>query len=78
LIRNPFFAEEISSALIEKGTVQLKDNQTVLTNSLENLSFPNTAQAVIRARLDRLDSYTRKSLRLASVIGREFARRILF
>jgi hypothetical protein len=47
--------EEISSALIEEGTVQLKDNQAGLTNSLENLSFPNTAQAVIRARLDRRD-----------------------
>ena len=34
-------------------------------------------QAVIRARLDRLDRYPRESLRLASVIGREFARRIL-
>jgi predicted ATPase len=34
-------------------------------------------QAVIRARLDRLDHYARESLRTASVIGREFARRIL-
>jgi class 3 adenylate cyclase/tetratricopeptide (TPR) repeat protein len=74
---NPFFVEEISSALIEEGTVQLKDRRAVLTRSLENLSFPNTVQAVIRARLDRLDHYTRESLRLASVIGREFARRIL-
>ena len=74
---NPFFVEEISSALIEEGTVQIKDKKAVLTKSLENLSFPNTVQAVIRARLDRLDGYTHESLRLASVIGREFARRIL-
>jgi tetratricopeptide (TPR) repeat protein len=74
---NPFFVEEISSALIEEGTVQLRDKQAILTKSLTNLSFPNTVQAVIRARLDRLDGYTRESLRLASVIGREFARRIL-
>jgi predicted ATPase/class 3 adenylate cyclase len=74
---NPFFVEEISSALIEEGTVQLKDQKAILTKSIENLSFPTTIQAVIRARLDRLDGSTRESLRLASVIGREFTRRIL-
>ena len=74
---NPFFVEEISSALIEEGTVQLKDKKAILTKSIENLSFPTTIQAVIRARLDRLDGSTRQSLRLASVIGREFTRRIL-
>jgi predicted ATPase/class 3 adenylate cyclase len=74
---NPFFVEELSSALIEEGTVQLKDQKATLTKSIENLSFPTTIQAVIRARLDRLDGSTRESLRLASVIGREFTRRIL-
>jgi tetratricopeptide (TPR) repeat protein len=74
---NPFFVEEISSELIEGGTVQVRDRQAVLKRSLDNLSLPNTVQAVIRARLDRLDRWARESLRLASVIGREFARRIL-
>jgi len=74
---NPFFVEEISNELIESGTVQVSDRQVVLRQSLDNLTLPNTVQAVIRARLDRLDRYARESLRLASVIGREFARRIL-
>jgi len=74
---NPFFVEEISNTLIEEGTVQIKNKQAALTRSLENLSLPNTVQAVIRTRLDRLDRYTRESLRLASVIGREFPRRLL-
>jgi class 3 adenylate cyclase/tetratricopeptide (TPR) repeat protein len=74
---NPFFVEEISRALIEEGAVQHNDRRAVLTRSLEKISFPNTVHAVIRARLDRLDRWTRESLRLASVIGREFARRIL-
>jgi class 3 adenylate cyclase/tetratricopeptide (TPR) repeat protein len=74
---NPFFVEEISSELVENGTVQVSDKQAVLKRSVDNLTLPNTVQAVIRARLDRLDSYARESLRLASVIGREFARRIL-
>jgi tetratricopeptide (TPR) repeat protein len=74
---NPFFVEEISSELIEGGTVQISDRQAVLKQSLNNLSLPNTVQAVIRTRLDRLDRWARESLRLASVIGREFARKTL-
>ena len=49
----------------------------MLTQSLKNLTLTNTVQSVIRARLDRLDHHSRESLRLASVIGREFAHRIL-
>jgi class 3 adenylate cyclase/tetratricopeptide (TPR) repeat protein len=74
---NPFFVEEISSALIEEGQVQITNQKAVLTQSIEYLSLPNTVQSVIRARLDRLDRFSRESLRLASVIGREFAHRIL-
>ena len=74
---NPFFIEEISRALVEEGTVESKNGQALLTRSLKNLSLPNTVQAVIRARLDRLDLFSQESLRLASVIGREFERRIL-
>ncbi|MCK4984950.1 MAG: AAA family ATPase, partial [Desulfobacterales bacterium] len=74
---NPFFIEEISSALIEEGTIQIKDRQAMLTRPLHKLALPDTVQAVIRSRLDRLDQYSRESMRLASVIGREFTRRIL-
>jgi class 3 adenylate cyclase/tetratricopeptide (TPR) repeat protein len=74
---NPFFLEEISSALAEEGTIQVKDRQAMLTRPLDKLTLPDTVQAVIRSRLDRLDQYSRESMRLASVIGREFTRRIL-
>jgi predicted ATPase len=74
---NPFFTEEISNALVEEGMVQVKENEAVLSQSLEHLMLPDTVQSVIRARLDRLDHFSRESLRLASVIGREFAQRIL-
>jgi class 3 adenylate cyclase/tetratricopeptide (TPR) repeat protein len=74
---NPFFMEEISSALIEEGAIHVKDRQALLTRPLDKLTLPDTVQAVIRSRLDRLDQYSRESMRLASVIGREFTRRIL-
>jgi predicted ATPase/class 3 adenylate cyclase len=74
---NPFFMEEISSALIEEGTIQVKDRQAMLTRPLDKLTLPDTVQAVIRSRLDRLDQYSRESMRFASVIGRQFGLRIL-
>ncbi len=45
--------------------------------SLEQLSLPATVQAVLSARLDRLDHYAKEVLQLASVLGRAFALRIL-
>ena len=74
---NPFFTEEISNALMEENMVQVRDKKAVLGQSLEHLVLPDTVQSVIRARLDRLDRFSRESLRLASVIGREFAQRLL-
>jgi class 3 adenylate cyclase/tetratricopeptide (TPR) repeat protein len=74
---NPFFIEEICHTLVEEGTIQIEDRQAFLNRSLKHLSLPDTVQAVIRARIDRLDRNARESLRLASVIGREFAQRIL-
>ena len=74
---NPFFTEEISNALLEEGMVNIKDGEAVLSQAPEHLILPDTVQSVIRARLDRLDQISRESLRLASVIGREFAQRLL-
>jgi tetratricopeptide (TPR) repeat protein len=74
---NPLFIEEICYSLIEEGIVVVKKGQVALTQSLENLSLPNTVQAIIRNRLDRLDNNTKETLRLASVVGRVFTQRIL-
>jgi len=74
---NPFFIEEVCTALMEEGTVRLEGREAAFMRSLEQLSLPSTVQAVIRARLDRLDDNTKEVLQLASVVGREFASRIL-
>ncbi|MGB8333600.1 MAG: hypothetical protein WCE56_03845 [Desulfobacterales bacterium] len=68
---SPFFVEEISNALVEEETVRLNDRRAVLNRPLEKVSIPNTVQAVIRARLDRLDDYTPESLRLAINLAEE-------
>jgi len=74
---NPFFIEEICRSLVENGLVQVAAGKATLQGSLDKLDLPDTVQAVIRTRLDRLDNESRQVIRHASVIGREFNRPIL-
>lgn len=74
---NPFFIEEVCRSLCEAGIVVIKDEQAVLTQALETLTLPDTVQAIIRTRLDRLDPDAKEVVRLASVIGRTFSRPLL-
>jgi tetratricopeptide (TPR) repeat protein/class 3 adenylate cyclase len=74
---NPFFLEEMCHALREGGIVTARGGEAVPNGSVDTLQLPDTVQAVIRSRLDRLPADAREVLRVASVIGREFPRRIL-
>jgi class 3 adenylate cyclase/tetratricopeptide (TPR) repeat protein len=74
---NPFFIEEVCYSLIEAGAVVIKNEEVTLTQSLDKLSLPDTVQAIIRTRLDRLDRNSKEALRLASVMGRVFSQRVL-
>jgi serine/threonine protein kinase/tetratricopeptide (TPR) repeat protein len=74
---NPFFLEEMCHALREAGAVAANGAEVVMPATAESLHLPDSVQAVIRSRIDRLPPDGREVLRVASVIGREFARRIL-
>jgi len=74
---NPFFLEETTQALREDGTVTVRDGEAITANDSGTLTLPASVQAVIRTRLDRLPPVARDTLRVASVIGREFARSVL-
>lgn len=74
---NPFFLEEICMALVEEGAIRVERGAVHSTGPLERLDLPDSIEAVIRARLDRLDRTAREVLRLASVVGREFTRAVL-
>jgi tetratricopeptide (TPR) repeat protein/class 3 adenylate cyclase len=74
---NPFFLEEICHTLREDGTIRIEGAAAVLARPIDTVDLPDTVQAVIRARLDRLDRDARDVLRLAAVVGREFSRRLL-
>jgi tetratricopeptide (TPR) repeat protein len=74
---NPFFIEEACRTLAEEGAVRVEAGRAELTQPLARVALPETVQAVIRARLDRLEPEARQVLRLAAVIGREFDQRLL-
>ncbi len=74
---NPFFLEEVCQALVEEGAIEAAQGRVRLTGAADALKLPDTIQAVIRTRLDRLDRDSREILRLASVVGREFSRSII-
>ena len=74
---NPFFLEEICHTLLEEGKIKCEEGNVTLLGELDQFRLPDTVESVIRARLDRLDLADREVLKLASVIGKEFDRRIL-
>jgi class 3 adenylate cyclase/tetratricopeptide (TPR) repeat protein len=74
---NPLFMEELTHTLLENGSIQIKDHQYVLTRKSSELQVPDTVQGIIAARIDRLEENLKRIMQVASVIGREFAFRIL-
>lgn len=74
---NPFFLEELCNSLLEGGKILIQSGVAVLTDAWEKVRLPETVEAVIRTRLDRLSSADREVLRVASVAGREFSRVVL-
>jgi class 3 adenylate cyclase/tetratricopeptide (TPR) repeat protein/ribosomal protein L40E len=74
---NPFFVEEVVKSLQEIGAIRQAGDRYVLTKRLDEIFVPDTIQDVIMARIDRLAEAPKKTLQLASVIGREFTRRLV-
>jgi class 3 adenylate cyclase/tetratricopeptide (TPR) repeat protein len=74
---NPFFVEEIVKTLQEVHAIQRAGEGFILTRPLDEIVIPDTVQDLIMARIDRLEETPKKTLQLASVIGREFTRRLL-
>src|SRR5262245_18670355 len=74
---NPFFVEEVTRSLLEDGTLRRDDGHIVLARDPEAVAVPDSIQDVLAARLDRLADDARRAIQVASVIGREFAFRLL-
>ncbi|MFQ5918249.1 MAG: adenylate/guanylate cyclase domain-containing protein, partial [Candidatus Binatia bacterium] len=74
---NPLFMEEYTHTLLENGSIQRKENQYVLSRKASDIQVPDTIQGIIAARMDRLEDTLKRTMQVASVIGRDFAFRIL-
>ena len=74
---NPFFVEEVTRSLLEDGTLRRDNGRVVLAHEAGAIAVPDSIQDVLAARLDRLADDARQAIQVASVIGREFALRLL-
>jgi class 3 adenylate cyclase/tetratricopeptide (TPR) repeat protein len=69
---SPFFAEEITRALVEEGYLVREHGRRRLSRPLEDVRIPGTVQEVIAARLDRLSPQAKRVVQVAAVLGRQF------
>jgi predicted ATPase/class 3 adenylate cyclase len=74
---NPLFMEEFTRSLLEGGYIERKDSHFVLSVKPSDIQVPETIQGIITARMDRLEKVLKETMQVASVIGREFAYRVL-
>ncbi|HJU00192.1 MAG TPA: adenylate/guanylate cyclase domain-containing protein, partial [Actinomycetes bacterium] len=68
---NPLFLEELLAALVEEGRLQRRDGGWVAAD-LQDLRIPPSIQALLTARLDRLEDTERAVLERAAVAGQVF------
>jgi class 3 adenylate cyclase/tetratricopeptide (TPR) repeat protein len=77
---HPFYSEELAYALRDAGLIVIADGQCTIAptaGDLRALNLPDTVQGVIISRIDRLTPAQQLTLKVASVIGRVFAYRVL-
>ena len=74
---NPFFVEEVIRMLIDRGAIVERDGRWIATGEIGDVEIPGTLQGLLLARIDRLPPSARRTIRTASVIGRQFPLRVL-
>jgi predicted ATPase len=76
-VGNPFFAEEMTRDLAERGVLAGDRSAYVSTAGAGEVGVPATLQATIAARIDRLEPAAKRTLSAAAVIGARFSRALL-
>lgn len=69
---NPFFVEELVGTLIDQGVLERAGEGWKVRETPQDLIVPDTVQAVLAARIDRLAAPEKAALQAAAVIGRVF------
>ena len=73
----PLFIEEVTKTLLDLGVLQREHGAYRLVKSLGEVHVPDTIQGIMMARLDRLGDDGKRTVQMASVIGRQFLVRLL-
>jgi predicted ATPase len=63
--------------LIDSGAIVRDGERWVATELVTGIEIPDTLQGLLLARIDRLPQESKRTLRVASVIGRQFGVTIL-
>jgi class 3 adenylate cyclase/tetratricopeptide (TPR) repeat protein len=73
----PLFVEEVTKTLLDLGVLRREKGGYRMVKTVAEVNVPDTIQGIIMARLDRLGEEGKRTVQLASVIGRQFLRRLL-
>jgi len=73
----PLFVEEVAKTLVDLGILRREGSGYRLVKVPSEASVPQTIQGIIMARLDHLGEEGKRTVQLASVIGRQFVLRLL-
>jgi len=68
---NPLYLEESVRALVETAALAGERGAHQLTRPVEELTIPATVNAILAARIDRLDPEAKRLLQTAAVIGKD-------
>lgn len=74
---NPFFVEEVIRMLMDRGALVKKEGVWAAGKEIETVEIPDNLQGLLLARIDRMPEDVKRTLRVASVIGRQFSVRVL-
>jgi class 3 adenylate cyclase/tetratricopeptide (TPR) repeat protein len=68
---NPFFTEELLSALVEQGAIY-REGEGWERKEVAEIELPESVRAVVGQRVERLGEGAQEVLRVASVLGQEW------
>jgi class 3 adenylate cyclase/tetratricopeptide (TPR) repeat protein len=74
---NPLFIEEIVRSLVERGALSGMRGAHAPAGPIEEIALPETVQAVLASRIDRLSPQDKDVLQAAAVVGRDVPTELL-
>ncbi|WP_170252615.1 AAA family ATPase [Adhaeribacter aerolatus] len=76
---NPFFCLELAGSLLDQELLSFENDSCAFNTdvSIHKLSMPETVRGAVRQRIDRLNHGSQLSLKVASVVGNRFGKKIV-